>query len=451
MEQTRIIPPGGGDPNNRTQAMNDFGRTQAMTDLGRTAMVGAVRALEVDVISGNRYALSNEPSRDHVLLQLRSSANMMGRRLPINLALVIDRSGSMEGEPLDYVKRACGYVVDLLDQNDVLSIVTFEEQVDVIMPARRVVNKTLLKEHINRIEPGNTTNLYDGLVVGCNQVSSVAAPGYVNRVLLLTDGDPTAGIKDFGSIVGQVAEQKSRGITVTALGFGPEYNEELMAGIARQSGGNYYYISRPDLIPEVFRRELESLMTITARNMRLRLNLSKWVQLRQIYGRQPSFSGRFAEVGLVDMERGSAMSVLCELEFAPRPAGIYRVAKAELFYDDATSGRAETITTDIEFEFTPDRSLVQANVNPVIRQEIEVALASRNLEKTVMGMKTQQLSAMTATMELQRTMSLLASQGRTAEAEEVRKAIDSIQQGGPGAEKTLIGTIYSLDQGKRKD
>lgn len=442
MEQTRIIPPGGGDPNDRTQAM---------ADVGKTAMVGAVRALEMDVIAGNRYALSNEPSRDHVMLQLRSSASMMGRRLPLNIALVIDRSGSMEGEPLDYVKRACGYVVDLLDQNDILSVVTFEEQVDVIMPARRVVNKTLIKEHINRIEPGNTTNLYDGIVVGASQVASAVSAGCVNRVLLFSDGDPTAGIKDFGSIVGQVAEQKSRGITVTALGFGPDYNEELIAGIARQSGGNYYYISRPDLIPEVFRRELESLMTITARDMKLRLNLSRWVQLRQVYGRKPSFSGRSAEVPLVDMERGSAMSVLCEMEFAPRPAGTYRVAKAELFYEDTSSGRSETIAADIEFDFTSDRALVQANVNPIIAQEIEIAQASRNLEKTVMGMKTQQLSAMTATMELQKTMSLLASQGRTDEAEDVRKAIESIQQGGPGAEKTLIGTIYSLDQGKRKE
>ncbi|MBP6962771.1 MAG: VWA domain-containing protein [Armatimonadetes bacterium] len=442
MEQTRIIPPGGGDPNDRTQAM---------ADVGKTAMVGAVRALEMDVIAGNRYVLSNEPSRDHVMLQLRSSASMMGRRLPLNIALVIDRSGSMEGEPLDYVKRACGYVVDLLDQNDILSVVTFEEQVDVIMPARRVVNKTLIKEHINRIEPGNTTNLYDGIVVGANQVASAVSAGCVNRVLLFSDGDPTAGIKDFGSIVGQVAEQKSRGITVTALGFGPDYNEELIAGIARQSGGNYYYISRPDLIPEVFRRELESLMTIIARDMKLRLNLSRWVQLRQVYGRKPSFSGRSAEVPLVDMERGSAMSVLCEMEFAPRPAGTYRVAKAELFYEDTSSGRSETIAADIEFDFTSDRALVQANVNPIIAQEIEIAQASRNLEKTVMGMKTQQLSAMTATMELQKTMSLLASQGRTDEAEDVRKAIESIQQGGPGAEKTLIGTIYSLDQGKRKE
>lgn len=441
MEQTRIIPPGEGDSDNRTQGM---------TDAGKTAMVGAYRALEMECTAGNRYALSDESSRDHVLIQLRSAPNVMGRRLPINLALVVDRSGSMEGEPLDYVKRACGHVVDLLDQNDVLSIVTFEEQVDVLMPARRVVNKTLVKEHINRIEAGNTTNLYDGIVVGCNQVASVTSAGYVNRVLLLTDGEPTAGIKDFSSIVGQVAEQKSRGITVTALGFGPEYNEELMAGIARQSGGNYYYISRPDLIPEVFRRELESLMTITARNMRLRLNLSRWVQLRQIYGRQPSFAERHAEVGLVDMERGSAMSALCELEFAPRPAGVYRVLKAELSYDDAVSGRNEALAEDVEFEFTPEGELVTSGENPVVKQELEIAEASRNLEKTVMGMKTQQLSAMNATMELQKTMNLLASQGRSEEAQEVQNAIDTIKRGGLDAEKTLSQTIHTLDQGKKK-
>ena len=95
----------------------------------------------------------------------------MGRRAPINVCLCIDRSGSMEGEPLEYVKRACEYVVDMLEPNDILSIVTFEEQVDVLMPARRVVNKALVKEHIRRLEVGNTTNLYDGLMAGCMQIA----------------------------------------------------------------------------------------------------------------------------------------------------------------------------------------------------------------------------------------------------------------------------------------
>jgi Ca-activated chloride channel family protein len=437
-----MIPPnGGGGPDMRTQALNDLGKTSA---------VSAYKALDIECMAGNQYAPSAEMSREHLLVQLRSAPNVMGRRLPLNIALVIDRSGSMEGEPLNYVKHACGYVVDLLEPNDILSVVVFEEQVDVLVPARRVVNKTLLKEHINRIEVGNTTNLYDGLVAGCQQVASVRSEGYVNRVLLLTDGDPTAGIKDFTSIVGQAAEQKSRGITVTALGFGPDYNEELMAGIARRCGGNYYYITKPELIPEVFRRELESLMTITARNMRLRLNLSRWVQLRQIYGRQPTISDpRHVEVGLIDLERGSAMSVLCELEFAPHSAGTYRVAKAELFYDDAVTAQSEHLTADVVLDFTPDRSLIASGVNQIVRQELDVAMASKNLEKTVMGMRTQQLSAMSATMELQRTMSLLATQGRADEAQEVRRAIDSIQKGGADAEKTLIGVQLKLDQGKK--
>lgn len=446
MEETRRIPPDGNDPDVRTRAM-----VPGAGDADRTAMVGAYKALEMECVTGNKYALSTQPSREHVLIQLKSPPNVTGRRLPLNVALAIDRSGSMEGEPLDYVKRACSYVIDLLEPNDILSVVVFEEQVDVLVPARRVVNKTLLKEHINRIEVGNTTNLYDGIVVGCQQVASVMSEGFVNRVLVFTDGEPTAGIKDFTSIVGQVAEQKSRGITVTALGFGPEYNEELMAGIARRSGGNYYYISRPELIPEIFRREFESLMTITARNIRLRLNLSRWVQLRQIYGRQFSMlTPRQAEVSLVDLERGSAMSVLCEFGFEPRPAGIYRISKADLSYDDAVSGRPETLSCDIEFEFTPDSALVSAGVNAVVRQELEIAQASRSLEKTVMGMKTQQISAMSATIELQKTMSLLQSQGRFEEAREVQEAIDSIQHGGADAEKTLIGTIYHLDQGKKK-
>jgi Ca-activated chloride channel family protein len=158
-----------------------------------------------------------------------------------------------------------------------------------------------------------------------------------------------------------------------------------MAGIARSSGGNYYYISQPELIPEVFRKELHALMTIVARNIHLKLSLSRWVQLRQVYGRQFSMSNpRQAEVALSDLERGMAMSVLCEFEFAPRPAGVYRIAKACLSYDDAVTGKNEVLTADIEFEFTPDKAAVDSGVNPVVKQELEIALASRNLEKTVM-------------------------------------------------------------------
>ncbi len=279
------------------------------------------RTLTLTPVPGNSYALAADLVREHVLFDVRAAGSGSRTRLPLNISLVLDRSGSMEGEPLDYAKRACAYVVDLLEPDDILSVITFEESADVIMPARRVVNKGMVKDYINRIYTGNTTNLYEGLMTACQQVASVKTANTLNRVLLLTDGEPTAGTRDFASIVGQVAEQKSRGITVTALGFGPDYNEELMAGIARRSGGNYYYIARPELIPEVFRRELDTLMRISARNLRLRLALARGVAVRQVYGQQPALGQRSAEVTLIDVEAGTGLSSLWEMEMTARPSG----------------------------------------------------------------------------------------------------------------------------------
>ena len=438
------------DPN-RTQ-MADPNRTQ-MADPNRTRMAGhppaGPRALSLAAVPGNRYALAGDVAREHFLFDIRAGVGRAGARLPLNISLVLDRSGSMEGEPLEYAKRACAYVVDLLEPDDILSVITFEEGADVIMPARRVANKALVKDYINRIYTGNTTNLYEGLMTACQQVASVKTANTLNRVLLLTDGEPTAGTRDFASIVGQAAEQKGRGITVTALGFGPDYNEELMAGIARRSGGNYYYIARPELIPEVFRRELDTLMRITARNLRLRLTLARGVSVRQVYGQEPTFGLRTAEVTLIDVEQATGLSSLWEMEMTSRPPGTYRLAIAELLYDDALTGRQEKITADVVMEFTADRLRIGAGADPRVASEIEVARAARSLDRTVMGMKTQSLDRTQVMGELNRTKTLMLDQGKLAQAQQITQAMSDIQGGG-SVEKTLMGTIYTLDQGKTK-
>src|ERR1041385_236556 len=220
-DRTQIIGgtgmPGGAQPTQMMGGTQMAGMPgQAGFDPMKTAMGMPTQTLEVECVPGNRYAMAPEISRDNALVVVKASGQQLGRRAPINVCLVIDRSGSMEGEPIEYVKRACEYVVDMLEPNDILSIVTFEEQVDVLMPARRVVNKALVKEHIRRLDVGNTTNLYDGIMAACMQIAAVQAqtPGYVNRVLLLTDGEPTAGLKDFASIVQQVAQQKAQGISI---------------------------------------------------------------------------------------------------------------------------------------------------------------------------------------------------------------------------------------------
>ncbi|HEY3283825.1 MAG TPA: VWA domain-containing protein [Armatimonadota bacterium] len=431
-----------------TRILSTAELAQAPVDPQRTQTGSAPPGIALACLAGNSYALSTATSREHFLLRVASGGPAAsGPRRPLNLCLAIDRSGSMDGEPLEYVKQACGHILDLLGPEDVISIVTFEDAVDVVVPAVRVLNRELLKQHIQRIIAGRTTNLYDGLVSAFAQVSAAASPSTVNRVLLLTDGEPTAGIRDFQSLVTLVGEKKDLGLTVTALGFGPEYNEELLAGMARRSGGSYYYIPRPELIPEVFRKELQSLLTLQATDLRLRLRLPRWVSLRQVYGHQASYGPGYAEVALADLEAGRTISVVAELELGPRPSGTYRVAVAELNYQEA--GRAGTCAAAAVLEFTPDAALVTANANPVVQQEVELAQASRALERTVMGMRTQQISSVTVMAELERTQTLLARGGRLGEATQVGQVLSGLRAGSSeGAEKTLIGTVLDLDQGK---
>ena len=449
-ERTQLVSPPGAtvapDPN-RTQYAPPPSAPIPPAPAG-----GAALSLSVQV--GNRLAASGERTRQHVLTRIAATAGgggggRVGGRMPVNVALVIDRSGSMEGQPLDYVKQACAFVVDMLSPDDVLSIVTFEETVEVIMPARRVSDPGLIKQHIARIAPGNTTNLFDGLYAGGAQVASVPLQGYVSRVLLLTDGEPTAGLRDFASIVNQVAELKARGVTVAALGFGPEYNEELMAGIARRSGGNYYHITRPEEIPDVFRREMETVLGVTARNVRLRFDLPRGNIVRQVYGSPPTFGPRTAEINLGDLEGGATVTKIWEMDWEPRRAGTFRVAKAVLTWDEG--GQTQTATTNAVVEFVADAGQVAGGADAEVAREVAVAQSGRDLEKTMMGMRTQQLSVADVTRALDKTQALLTQQGRADEAREVADATKAMRSGDEGAmEKTLMGAIYHLDQGKRR-
>jgi Ca-activated chloride channel family protein len=446
--------PGANDPM-RTQMM---AVNAAMDPLATQAMnINAVvpngKGLVAEVIGSREATMANGPAREQFLIDFVAAGNavggMAGTRTPLNLSLVIDRSGSMEGPPLEYVKQACAYVVDLLSPDDVLSIVTFEEMVDTLMPPQRVTNRQAIKDGIARIMPGNTTNLHGGLSLAAQHIAGVNDPGRAARMIVLTDGDPTAGIKDFNALTGLASEIKGRGVTATFLGFGPDYNEELLASMAKRAGGNYYYIMQPELIPEIFRTELEKLMTVIARNLSLNLKIARWVTLRNAAHGQALSPTEFL-FALADLERGSTLQQVLDFEFANHPLGHYRVAAGKLTYDDGVTGKQEVIDLDFVMEFSADTARYSGAVNPRVRQAADIQQASRLVEKTLMGLKTQQITTAAAVSELQKTQMLLLNEGRTNEAQEVTMALRAIQSGDQGgAEKTLIGTIMQLDSGKK--
>ena len=436
-------PTAGGQ---RTVAMSP------MTDMNRTSVMAPMKGLEIEIVAGRTVTMANGPAREQFLLELRAGGGqetfggvVSGGRTPMNLCLVIDRSGSMEGQPLEYVKQACAHVVDMLAPTDVLSIVTFEEMVEVLMPPQQVTNKDQVKAGLARLQAGNTTNLFDGISLALQQVLQFIETNRATRMIVLTDGDPTAGIKDYTALVNHAGELKARGVSVTFLGFGPDYNEELLAGMAKRAGGNYYFIPQPQMIPEIFRSELEKLMTTVTRNMSLELKLARWVQMR---APQMQTEGT-VKISLADMERGSVIQQVIDLEFSNHPLGHYRVLGGKLEYEDLMTGQHTTLDLDFEMEFSSDSARYSQPVNPRVAQAVQIVASSKAIEKTVMGLKTGAITQMGAIQELQKTQALLLSDGKVAEAQEVTMALRALQSGdNSSAEKTLMGTFVNLDTGK---
>lgn len=446
--------PLSADPN-KTQAMagSPFGSPGG--DLNRTQAVAVnaapFKGVQIEVTPSREATMANGPAREQFLLEIRGEsiapalpgmAPDLGVRTPMNLSLVIDRSGSMEGTPLQFVKEACNYVVDLLTPNDILSIVTFETMAEVLMPPQAVTNKAAIKQGIAAIQVGNTTNLYDGVAQGLQQIAQFKDATRATRVIVLTDGDPTSGIKDFDSLTNLAGGIRERGVSATFLGFGPDYNEELLHAMAKRAGGNYYYIPQPQLIPEIFRTELQKLGNSVTHNMRLELKPSRWVDLKS-----PALND--GALIIADAERGSTIQQVFDFEFNNHPLGWYRVASGILKYDDLTTGNQQSVDVDFVMEFTADAARYSSPQNPKVSSAAQVALVSKVVEKTVMGMKTGIISPMQAVQDLQKTQALLLNEGRHQEAQEVTMALRALQSGDQsGAEKTLLGTMLHLDQGK---
>jgi Ca-activated chloride channel family protein len=222
--------------------------------------------------------------------------------------------------------------------------------------------------------------------------------------------------------------------------------------MAKKAGGNYYYIAEPNVIPEIFRAELEKMVATSMTGAKFDLELARWATLRGLTGHQVSPGDRKISVDLADLERGSTLQTVVDLEFTNHPLGFYRVASGRLSYTDSATGLNEMTEIDFIMEFTADQARYSAPVDPDVAAASEISAAGRAVEKTIMGLKTQALTPQGAMAELEKTQALLIQQGRTDEAQEVTLAMQAIQGGDVGgAEKTLMGTMVQLDQGKTKN
>jgi Ca-activated chloride channel family protein len=323
-----------------------------------------------------------------------------GARLPLNLGIVLDRSGSMYDEKrLDYVSEAVKYLIDHLGPDDRASVVAFADKAAVVAsPDQLQQDKARVKraiDDIDLLEIGGGTQMALGMEAALAEIEKNYSPSRLNRLLVLTDGQTYEERKCL-----DLARQQRGRIACSTLGVGIEFNEKLLMEMAEASGANYHFISDPATIPGIFSSELTGLRNVALTNARIEVRLSAGVDLKEAFRSSPQIypfksvtpdSERLCVLPLGDVEAGTATSALLVLVLPPRKPGRVRIAQASFLYDTPEL-RNQREEAEVVLGYTLDRAalgkpngyvmnLVDQVSIAKIQSQAEAAMASGNVDK----------------------------------------------------------------------
>ncbi|MEK6255825.1 MAG: DnaJ domain-containing protein [Chloroflexota bacterium] len=231
----------------------------------------------------------------------------------LNLCVVVDNSTSMAGSRLDVVKSSITYLLRELNPQDILSIVTFNDRAEVIIPAAKGLDYHSLESRISQLQTGGGTEMFHGLDTGFREISKNLSSSYVNQIILITDGR-TYGDED--KCLDLVKKASKKGVTISALGIGSEWNDEFVDKLSALTGGNSTYAEKPKDVLSFFEAKLERLSTTYADKVTLELNTGKYSNLRYAFRLSPDPSPlpTDTEINLGYIPIGPSLSVV--LEFA---------------------------------------------------------------------------------------------------------------------------------------
>ena len=357
-------------------------------------------------------------------------------RPPVNISLVLDQSGSMAGTKIDQAKAATIEALTRLGVEDMFSVVVYDTNVRTIVPAQHAVNINYLINTIRSIRAGGSTALFGGVSQGASEIRKNIENDYIHRIVLLSDGLANVGPRmpeELGRLGAALLKER---ISVTTVGVGVDYNEDLMARLSQRSDGNTYFVESGVDLPRIFAAELGDVLNVVAKQVKVTITLPDGVRPVDIIGREGRIKGSKIELSMNQLYGDQEKYALVKVKLPKTRAGSrIQVARADVWYDNPFTRQKETARGYSYASFTKDKAVVEKSSNLDVIREYELNLNALVQEKAI------QLSdegkAPEAAKKLKASAVKLEKLGKQyqddtllKEAEEVSRQADQIEQKG---------------------
>jgi Ca-activated chloride channel family protein len=373
-------------------------------------------------------------SEAFAVLEVKAHPPKEKRRVPVNLALVIDRSGSMRGQKLTDAKRAAREFVLRVSPGDRLAVIHYGTSVTTF-PSTLVTEaeRERMLAFVDALEDDGSTNISGGMEAAAQELRPYVREFRVSRAILMSDGQPTAGLVREEELTQLARRMRSEGIAMSALGVGDDFNENLMQGIAEQGGGFTGFLDSSQLA-EVFNRELEQATGTVARSVEARLALPDSVVRAEVMGLNVINEGRTVRVPLYDMAGGQSSRMVVKLTLNTQPSEQpLALLNAAVHYIDVEQDRQAEARVVLTARSSEDAAMVRANLDKDVRVHAVRALGTQQMRAAAEEMKKGNRSAALGLLSNARQLfgtSAQALSGEIADLEKSRAAYENAQDEG---------------------
>lgn len=297
---------------------------------------------------------------------------------PLNLSLVIDKSGSMaDSDKMSRVKESLRTMIGKLRSEDIVSIVVFDTDAQVLFPASQIGNGYELRRAIDCIQPGGSTNLHAGLMLGYKEANKNFRKGETNRVILLTDGIANVGTVDPGKIAAESSEFNGQGLDLSTIGVGQDLNNDLLRTLAKSGRGLYHFISDYQDIDKVFVTEVQSLISQVAKRVEVNVDYDSNIEVEKIYGYSPRLRSNGFSMSLDDMNNGLTQVIMARFR-AKNPLKSSANVKVRLSYFDVQKQRMVEETQTVSLQ-PAERKSVELLADPEVKKNYTIAELAKSL------------------------------------------------------------------------